>query len=120
MGNRDKGLLAWRGQPLVASVLAIVAAQTAAALIVANRNHRAYEHFGVPVHADVVAGYPGPLAGLLTAATYAATPLVLSVPCDTPQLPADLAARMAAALHAQAADVCVAHDGRRMQQMEWL
>src|SRR5699024_3679799 len=84
-------------------------------LIVANRNHARYAGYDVPVFPDVVSGFLGPLAGLLTAATHAETELILTVPCDVPHLPTALVRRLHAAMQAAGADICCAHDGQRLQ-----
>lgn len=63
---------------------------------------------------DVVAGYAGPLAGLHAALTHAARPLLATVPCDSPFLPADLVARLAAGLDAAGATIAVARTGSRL------
>jgi molybdopterin-guanine dinucleotide biosynthesis protein A len=60
------------------------------------------------VVADDVGGFAGPLAGLHAGMTRAAHPLVATVPCDSPFLPADLVARLAAALAARSAQLAVA------------
>jgi molybdopterin-guanine dinucleotide biosynthesis protein A len=60
------------------------------------------------VFADAIAGFAGPLAGLQVALERASFPLVATVPCDSPFLPEDLVARLAAALHAKGADLAVA------------
>mgnify|MGYP003583026068 CR=1 FL=1 len=61
----------------------------------ANRNRAAYEAFDVPVWPDSVADYPGPLASLLSGLEHCATPWLLTVPCNTPLFPLDLAERLA-------------------------
>jgi molybdopterin-guanine dinucleotide biosynthesis protein A len=84
-------------------------------MINANRNLGAYESFGVPVWPDPVADYAGPLAGFLAGLEHCQTPLLLTVPCDTPNFPDDLAPRLAAALEAEHADLAYAitlEDGR--------
>jgi len=77
-------------------------------VINANRSHERYAAFGFPVIADAVGGFAGPLAGLHAALTHATRPLVVTVPCDSPFLAADLVARLHAALFANAADIAVA------------
>jgi len=57
------------------------------------------------VLADTVPGFPGPLAGLLAGLRAAGTVYVLSAPCDTPGLPAELAARLTQALDSNQADI---------------
>ncbi|WP_341314715.1 molybdenum cofactor guanylyltransferase MobA [Paraburkholderia sp. IMGN_8] len=109
MGGVDKGLQLLHGEPLASHVLKRIAPQTGALLISANRHADAYTAlgaaFGAKVVADTLPGFPGPLAGLLAGLRAANTPYVLSAPCDTPGLPADLAARLAHALDTNQADL---------------
>ncbi|HEX2011963.1 MAG TPA: molybdenum cofactor guanylyltransferase MobA [Roseateles sp.] len=98
MGGVDKGLQPLRGRPLVAHALERLAPQVGPLLISANRNLDDYRRFGPPVLTDAQADFPGPLAGLLAGLRACSTPWLLAVPCDAPQLPADLAARLGAAL----------------------
>ena len=56
----------------------------------ANRNHDTYRQFGYEVVPDQVSGYPGPLAGILSAMSAVSTPYILTVPCDTPNIAPDL------------------------------
>jgi molybdopterin-guanine dinucleotide biosynthesis protein A len=108
MGGVDKGLVPLGGQPMAALVLARLAPQVDEILINANRNTVAWAAFGHPVVVDQLAGYAGPLAGLHAALAHARHPLVLTVPCDSPFLPADLVARLGAALRAADAELAVA------------
>ena len=97
MGGIDKGLVEFSGRPLVAHVLERFAPQVAGVLVNANQNASRYATFGWPVVADAVGGFAGPLAGLHAGLTQAGRPLVCTVPCDSPFLPLDLVARLAAA-----------------------
>jgi molybdopterin-guanine dinucleotide biosynthesis protein A len=108
MGGVDKGLVVLGGQPMIAQVLERFAPQVDEVLINANQNAERYRAFGHPVVADDVGGFAGPLAGLHAGMTRAAHPLVATVPCDSPFLPADLVARLAAALAARSAQLAVA------------
>jgi molybdopterin-guanine dinucleotide biosynthesis protein A len=109
MGGADKGLQTLHGEPLAAHVLKRLAPQTGALLISANRHPDVYAALGAPFGAGIVADtlpeFPGPLAGLLAGLRTARSEYLLSAPCDTPWLPADLAARLAQALAANAADI---------------
>lgn len=96
----DKGLQAFRDRPMVEHVIERLAPQVGALLINANRNVERYRAFGWPVVSDAIEGYAGPLAGLHAGMTQARTPWVLTVPCDSPFLPSDLAARLCAAVDA--------------------
>lgn len=113
MGSVDKGLREFRGRPLAAWAIERLAPQVDELFVSANRNAEIYAGFGHPVIGDVVAGYAGPLAGLHAALTHTARPLLATVPCDSPFLPADLVARLAAGLDAAGATIAVARTGGR-------
>lgn len=112
MGGVDKGLVPFGGQPLARHALARLRAQQGGLVgpiaINANRHLPTYEAMGVPVWPDSLSGQPGPLAGFLTGLTQCRTPLLLTVPCDTPLFPLDLAVRLHQALLAQDADIAMA------------
>lgn len=108
MGGVDKGLQPFCGVPLALHTLQRLQPQVGTTLINANRNLSVYARFGAPVWPDRLADYAGPLAGFLTALEHCATPWLLTVPCDTPLFPIDLAVRLAAAATAQGADIAMA------------
>lgn len=113
MGGIDKGLRTFRSRTLIESVLERIQPQVAETLINANQNRERYEAFGHKVIGDLVSGYAGPLAGLHSALSTASHDLVLTVPCDSPFLPTDLAERMENTLRLQSADVAVARTGHQ-------
>ena len=98
MGGVDKGLQNFNGTPLALHAVLRLGMQVGEMMVNANRNLSAYESFGVPVWPDGLADYAGPLAGFLTGLERCETPWLLTVPCDTPMFPLDLAERLAAAL----------------------
>ena len=108
MGGVDKGLQNHHGLPLALHALLRLQPQVGSVIINANRNLAAYESMGVPVWPDPVADYPGPLAGWLAGLEHLQTPYMLTVPCDTPGFPADLAARLAQALAQEGAEIAMA------------
>ena len=108
MGGVDKGLQNFRGMPLALHALMRLSPQVGSVMINANRNLSAYESFGMPVWPDGLADYAGPLAGFLCGLERCETPWLLTVPCDTPLFPADLASRLAAAAAIQGADIAMA------------
>jgi len=115
MGGVDKGLQAYQGMPLAMHALMRLAPQVGEVMINANRNLAAYESMGASVWPDPVADYPGPLAGWLAGLEHCSTPYMLTVPCDTPGFPTDLATRLAQALVAEGAQIAMAatrEDGR--------
>ncbi|WP_281020475.1 molybdenum cofactor guanylyltransferase MobA [Rhodoplanes roseus] len=118
LGGGDKGLLAVGGRPILARVLARLAACDAV-ILNANGDPARFAGYGLPVVADDIQNFAGPLAGVLAGLDWAATQRpdlahVLSAPADCPFLPADLLAR----LHAVARDTgrplaCAGSGGRR-------
>lgn len=111
MGHIDKGLQAIDGSTLAALTLERLKPQVASVLISANRNLDIYAQFGYPVLQDDIPGYAGPLAGMHAGLAQCKTPYLLTVPCDTPGFPQDLAQRLAVALTFAAADVAFAVTG---------
>ena len=108
MGGVDKGLQNHLGMPLAMHAVMRLMPQVGAVMINANRNLGAYESMGVPVWPDAQADYPGPLAGILAGLEQCETPYLVTVPCDTPNFPADLVARLAAAMHESDAEIAMA------------
>lgn len=101
MGGIDKGLQNFRGLPMALQTLMRLQLQSLPPqeiLINANRNLAAYESLGAAVWPDTLDGFAGPLAGFLTGLERCETPLLLTVPCDTPLFPLDLVERLYAAM----------------------
>jgi molybdopterin-guanine dinucleotide biosynthesis protein A len=93
---------------MVAHVLERLAPQVGEVLINANQNAERYAAFGHPVVPDAISGFAGPLAGLHAGLARAAREFAVTVPCDSPFLPGDLVARLAAGLEAARAQLAVA------------
>jgi molybdopterin-guanine dinucleotide biosynthesis protein A len=113
MGGGDKCLLPMNGKSLIAHVLAAIAPQTGDILINTNNDPAAYLKFGMPVLPDVIPGFQGPLAGLLTGMLWSRRrhprqAYILSVAGDVPLLPPDLVAQLARNLSDQKADIAIA------------
>jgi len=122
MGGLDKGLQTFKGRALAKHALARLRPQVGHLLLSANRHLADYAAMGVPVWPDTEAGtvgvgvdtsplaspFAGPLAGLLTGLAHCNSPYMACVPCDAPLFPADLVARLGAALLAENADIAVA------------
>lgn len=113
MGGVDKGLELLHGRPLVAWVLERLAPQVDEILISANQNIERYRDFGCPVLPDEVSGFAGPLAGLERGLAHARNELLVTAPCDSPFLPAELVARLERALEDAGAELAVARTGDR-------
>lgn len=108
MGGADKGLQSHLGIPLALHALLRLAPQVGPTLVNANRNLAAYEAMGSPVWPDALPDYPGPLAGFLAGLERCETPYLATVPCDTPDFPTDLVARLAEALSRDEAEIAIA------------
>ncbi len=111
MGGVDKGLQRLHGKPMVAHVIERLAPQVDEIVLNANQNLEAYGAFGHPVVPDAIGGFAGPLAGLHARLGAARQPLAVTSPCDSPFLPADLVARLVAALGEH--DLAVAKTGEQ-------
>lgn len=111
MGGLDKGLQKFRDTPLALNALLRLQMQSGDLvgdlMVNANRNLAAYEAFGHPVWPDALPDYAGPLAGFLTGLSHCESPYLLTVPCDTPLFPMDLAQRLAAAFDDPATDIAM-------------
>ena len=112
MGGVDKGLQLHRGRPLAANALERLRPQVGPLMLNANRNFDSYRALGVEVWPDEVPDFPGPLAGMLAGLSHCQTGYMATVPCDTPNFPSDLVARLAEGLEADGADVAVAYTHR--------
>lgn len=108
MGGTDKGLQPYRGVPLALHTLLRLAPQVGATMVNANRNLDTYASFGAPVWPDGTQDFAGPLAGFLVGLEHCDTPYLVTVPCDTPDFPDDLVARLAAGLCAEGASIAIA------------
>lgn len=100
MGGGDKALLDLGGRPMLAHVIARLAPQVGVLALNANGEAGRFAAFGLPVIADTLPGFAGPLAGVLAAldwAVGAGAEAVVSVAGDTPFFPEDLVARLSAA-----------------------
>jgi molybdenum cofactor guanylyltransferase len=117
MGGVDKGLQPHLGVPLAQYALERLRFQVGAVMLNANRNLAAYQAMGAPVWRDEIPEYPGPLAGMLAGLTHCATPYLVTVPCDTPNFPADLVLRLTEGLEDGEMATAYTHeaDGLRAQ-----
>jgi len=116
MGGGDKCLRPLGGRPILAHIIERVGPQVEALAINANGAPGRFAAFGLPVVADVVEGYAGPLAGVLTGMEWAARhaphcPWIASFASDAPFVPRDLVARMFEAIDREGADLACAASG---------
>jgi len=118
MGGGDKPMRAVAGKTILARVIARLKPQCDGLILNVNGDPARFTHFGLPVIADSVADYPGPLAGVLagldwTAAHRPDVAWVLSAAADCPFLPRDLLARLHRARIEENAQLAVAASGGR-------
>lgn len=112
----DKGLLDLGGRPMLAHVMERLAPQVGRMIVNANGDPARFAAFGLPVVADTVGGYVGPLAGVLAAMRWTATNapdarFVVTVSTDAPFLPDDLVRRLLAAEAAEGGGIALAASG---------
>ena len=108
MNGVDKGLVLLQNKPLIAHVFARLRPQVDEIFINANREIAAYEAFGLPVLKDENEEFIGPLAGFNVGLQHAKHDYVLTVPCDSPLLPLDLAERLLNGMLESRMDIAVA------------
>jgi molybdopterin-guanine dinucleotide biosynthesis protein A len=116
MGGGDKPMRTIGGRTILARAIARLAPQCDGLILNANGDPARFAAFGLPVIADGVADFPGPLAGILAALDWAATnrpevKWILSAPGDCPFLPRDLVVRLYQALVNENAELAVAASG---------
>ena len=112
-GGTDKGLVSWRGKPLVAHVVRRLRPEVGRLLISCNRNCDAYAALADGTVTDSRTGFQGPLAGLEAAGGEMKTPFMVVAPCDTPLLPEGLVPRLLEPLAVNGVDIAWADDGDR-------
>jgi molybdopterin-guanine dinucleotide biosynthesis protein A len=98
MGGIDKGLIPFNQKPLIESTITRLKPQVGTIVINANRNITKYANYGFPVIMDETPDFSGPLAGFSVGLKACKTPFLLTTPCDSPLLPTDLGAKLAAEL----------------------
>jgi len=116
MGGGDKALIRIGNETILQRALARLTPQTSGIVLNANGDPTRFAEFGLPMVADSVPDFVGPLAGILAGLDWAAAnkpdaQWVVSVPGDCPFLPRDLVARLHAARIAESKPLACAHSG---------
>ena len=119
LAGQDKGLLEYRGKPLIQTVIDKIAPQVDHIIINANRNQKDYAEFGCPVISDNLSDFQGPLAGFAIALQSCNTDYILTLPCDGPNLCNDYVTRLINATKNKNT-IVVAHDGEHLQAVHAL
>ena len=113
MGGGDKGLLELAGKPMLGHVIDRLSPQVGRVAINANGEPSRFAPFGLPVVADTVSGFVGPLAGVLagmrwSAGNASAARWIVTVAGDAPMLPLDLVSRLAGAVAVRKSAIALA------------
>lgn len=116
MGGGDKALIRIGRETILERALARLKPQTSGIVLNANGDPARFAPFGLPVVADSVPDFAGPLAGILAGLDWVAAnrpdiEWVVSVPGDCPFLPRDLVARLHEARSAEGTPLACAHSG---------
>lgn len=116
MGGGDKPMQNLAGQSLLARVIARLAPQCGGLVLNANGDPARFANLALPVVADAVAGFPGPLAGILAGLDWIAenrpdARFMLSAAADSPFLPRDLVDRLSEAAAVRNTPLAVAASG---------
>ena len=116
MGGGDKPMRQIGGRTILDRVIARLRPQCDGLILNANGDPARFAAFGLPVIADSVADFPGPLAGILAALDWAAVnrpdvAFILSAAADCPFLPRDLVSRLHRARAEEKAELAVASSG---------
>lgn len=118
MGGGDKALMKLGEETLLARIVARVRPQVGPLVLNANGDLSRFAPFGLPIAPDLIEGYVGPLAGVLTGLEWARThapgcEYVASFACDAPFVPHDLVPRLFDAMLESNADMACATSGGR-------
>ena len=111
MGGGDKGLLKLQGVTLLERVIARLEPQVAGLCLNANGDAARFAAFGLPVVADEVDGFAGPLAGVLAGMDWAASKggeHIVTAAADTPFFPGDLVPQLQMAAEDQGKPIALA------------
>ena len=113
MGGDDKGLVEFRGKPMISYACDVVREKVGKILISANRNQNSYAAYGEVVE-DNLADFQGPLSGISAALNICSTPYLFILPCDSPLITRELVDEIIEKMVSSSAEICVAHDGKIM------
>ncbi|MCJ0975877.1 molybdenum cofactor guanylyltransferase MobA [Pseudomonas sp. PS1] len=117
MGGQDKGLVTWRGKPMVAWIHQVARPLTDELLISCNRNQDRYTRFADRVVSDAEPGFLGPLAGIRAGLAASTGRWTLVLPCDAPRVDEALLVQMYEAARADPDRPVMIRQGDRWQPL---
>lgn len=94
LGGEDKTLRPLAGRPLIEHVIARLRPQVERLALNSNADPALFRDLGLPVIADVLPGFRGPLAGIHAGLSAYPESAVVTVAVDLPFLPHDLVANL--------------------------
>jgi len=114
MNKQDKGLVDFKGRPMIDYAVQAMAPVVDELLINANRNIEQYQVFSYPVISDATSDFDGPLAGIYAALNTCQNEVLLVMPCDSPFITAKGLTALLDKRASSDADIAVAFDGERL------
>ncbi|MCS3467058.1 molybdopterin-guanine dinucleotide biosynthesis protein A [Pseudomonas sp. JUb42] len=117
MGGRDKGLIDWRGEPLIQHVQRLVRPLTDDLIISCNRNMDHYATYADRLVQDNNDDFNGPFAGIRAGLPLARHGYMLVLPCDVPLIDADLVQGLRETAHAHPGQPVMVRDGEHWQPL---
>ncbi len=117
MGGQDKGLLDWRGRPLIAHLHAVARPFTDDLIISCNRNQARYGAYADRLVSDDSDDFPGPLAGIRAGLAAARHGHLLVLPCDVPQIDSALLTAMLDAVRRDPAKPLMLRQGEHWEPL---
>ena len=111
MEGRDKGLVMFQSQPMVAFAVELVRPLATNVIISCNRHLPEYADLADRVVEDDLEGYQGPLAGILAGLKVCQSDQVLILPCDTPLLELSLIKRLLVVAYTYPQSIAVLSEG---------
>ena len=117
LGGRDKGLMNWQGRPVAEQLVLRLRHVAYPVVISCNRNEHQYRQWADALVNDADPGFPGPLAGIVSALATCQTSHLLVIPCDVPQLPVELLKELVARARSQPERVWLIRAGESWQPL---
>ena len=118
MGGGDKPLKELGGRPILDQVIERALPQVDTLILNANGDHERFKSYGLTIVRDVIDGYAGPLAGILTGMEWARdhkpdARWLVSFACDAPFFPKDMTSRLIVDVQKADADMACAKSNER-------
>ena len=114
MDHQDKGLVDFKGRPMVCFVIDALAPVVDSVYINANRSFEHYQQFGFPIINDRTDSFDGPLAGVLATMMLVDAEVLLVIPCDSPFVTREHLKRLLTECLDNCCDAAVAFDGMKL------